>query len=213
MIVELLHVLGNDDMVVDAARVSFDKYASQYTTEQNGKLIRYLAKHGHWTPFGHPQVQFRVTVPIFVARQWHRHTVGHVMNEISRRYVDDEPAFFTPTSWRGKPTGGAKQGSTGTVEDQERWDFLLSKHHNHCISIYRQMLDRGIAPEQARMVLPQTMYTSWIDTGSLAFWARFFVLRADTHAQEEIRQCAYMIGNHMLEAFPVSWPELTEKAS
>ena len=214
MKIELLHHMGDDLMVVNAARVSFDKHHDEFDTRDDTKLIRYLARNNHWTPFGHPQAQFRVTVPVFVARQWHRHTVGHVMNEVSRRYVDSEPEFFMPDRWRGRPTGGAKQGSSGELDAQTAAEVTqwYETIHLKAESTYRLMLSKGVAPEQARMVLPQTMYTSWIDTGSLAFWARFCKLRLDSHAQEEIRDCASLIGSSMRALFPVSWAALMEYA-
>lgn len=210
MKVELLNVMGDDLMVVNAARVSFDKYHNAFTEGDIG-LIRYLATHDHWTPFAHPQIQFRITVPIFVARQWFKHVVGTVRNEVSRRYVSDEPEFFTPGIWRGKPEGSIKQGSSQYAvsdEAQEIADGQLNLVIGVTENAYKNLLALGVAPEQARMVLPQCMYTSWIETGSLAFWARFCDLRLGNHAQEEIRTIASEISHIMIELFPESWKQL-----
>lgn len=210
MKIELLNVMGDDLMVVNTARVSFNKYHDEFM-EQDAKLIKYLATHDHWTPFAHPQVQFRITVPIFVARQWFKHVVGTVRNEVSRRYVSDDPEFFKPATWRGKPEGSMKQGSSQYAVNDEaqkiangQLDLVIGITEN----AYKNLLALGIAPEQARMILPQCMYTSWIETGSLAFWARFCDLRLGDHAQEEIRTVAVEISRYMMELFPESWKQL-----
>ena len=210
--------MGSDARVVDAARVSFAKEASNYTDEQNDKLLKYLATHGHWTPFSHPMITMRETVPIFVARQRFKHMVGFTYNEVSRRYVDDPPEFFTPKEWRGKPVN-AKQGSSETVisrivdpmdsdvtwSTEEFYDEII----DFCADRYYTMIENGIAPEQARMVLPQSMITSYYVTGSLAAWARAYKQRIDPHAQKEIQDLAVQWGELIEPHFPVSWKVLT----
>lgn len=233
---EYISHMGDDLMVVNAARVSFDKesklervpvgdeYGSYYEdlSERDTKLIRYLASHNHWTPFSHPQITLRETVPIFVARQRFKHMVGFTYNEVSRRYVDSEPEFFTPEVWR-KRAENKKQGSTDEAVVILRSRILRSRMHGdqtvhdaverlnyHALELYQEMLDRGVCPEQARMVLPQSMYTSYYVTGSLAAWARFYNQRTDEHAQTEIRDLAVQCGRIIGPLFPVSWGALTD---
>jgi len=220
---------GDDLLVVNAARVSFHKESDwerqhydpitgdedvelRMLSEQDTKLIGYLARHNHWTPFSHTTVTVRVKAPIFVARQLFKHKVGMTENEVSRRYVDDEPEFFIPSVWRSAPTGGAKQGSSDAVEahlqgwcDSE-YEYLYSLAER----LYSEMIDKGIAPEQARMVLPQSMYTEWYWTGSLASFARIYKLRSDPHAQQETQEIAKMIDTIVRPLFPVSWKVLVE---
>jgi thymidylate synthase (FAD) len=214
---ELLGVFGTDDMVVDCARVSFNKQHSNYTAEQNAKLIRYLAEHRHWSPFSQPKAQFRMTLPIFVARQWEKHRIGCVRgydiydhSEESRRYVDDTPQFWSPSEWRRRPDGSIKQGSGAKAGDwqAEKASWFLDRAVRGAREAYETLLALGIAPEQARVVLPQSMYTSWIETGSLAYWARLCNLRLDGHAQQEIRVLAKQVAEQMAEKFPVSWAAL-----
>lgn len=217
MQVTLIDKMGTDARVVDAARVSFSKIAENYSEEQNAKLIRYLAAHNHYTPFTHPQITIREKVPIFVARQRFKHTVGFSYNEVSRRYVDDAPEFFVPEVWRGKPVN-AKQGSSDEVITElslDRFpdmknpiDQMYQEVINHCTYLYDRMISNGVAPEQARMVLPQSMYTEYYTTGSLAAWARAYKLRIDPHAQKEIQDLAVEWDKLIRPLFPVSWPAL-----
>ena len=213
----LLGTFGDDLMVVNAARVSMAKHHDTFDPESDTKLIRYLAREGHWTPFSHPKAMFRVELPIFVARQWEKHRIGAVrgydiydQNEVSRRYVDDEPTFFVPDQWRSRPEGNIKQGSDEPLSDndQTRCDYVLALLHDNALSAYRALLKYNVAPEQARMVLPQTMYTQWVETGSLAYWARLCRLRIDSHAQREIHDLAAQVAQEMAQAFPVSWQAL-----
>jgi thymidylate synthase (FAD) len=203
--------MGSDDFICDAARVSFDKQASQYTEGQNAKLIKYLATHDHWSPFAHPQITLRETVPIFVARQRFKHVVGFCYNEVSRRYVDDEPEFYTPDVWRSRPEGSVKQGSGDdmTKHQSEYWRDSYRKMCNTCAFMYKDMVERGVAPEQARMVLPQSMYTSYYVTGSLAAWARAYKQRIESGAQVEIQKLAKQWGEVIAPLFPESWAVLT----
>jgi thymidylate synthase (FAD) len=204
---------GNDETVADAARVSFAKRASLFVPELNHKLIRYLAKNRHWSPFAHPAASFRITAPIFVARQLAKHQVGFAWNEESRRYIDDRADFYAPEAWRERPQGGIKQGSGGAMPPnaQETATSWMEHAYEACEQAYSQMLVAGVAPEQARMVLPLGCLTSWIWSGSLYGWARVCRLRLDPHAQGETRIVAEKIASHMREWFPVSWAALTER--
>jgi len=229
--VEYVAHMGSDLMVCNAARVSFNKeteweideeaaerLASTGSpapvselvrlSEKDKKLIRYLAKHNHWTPFAHPQITLRIKAPISVRTQFFKHKQGFVENEISRRYVSYIPEFYTP-KWRGKPTNGAKQGSEDfmqlSVMDEKKYYDAV----RHCIDAYNRLLEAGVAPEQARFVLPQGMYTEWYWTGSLAAYARFYKQRMDSHAQWEIQQYAEAVGNIIRPHFPFAWEALT----
>lgn len=211
MQVTLINSMGNDKTVVDAARVSFAKTADNYTEAQNEKLIQYLARHNHWTPFGHAQATFHIEAPIFVARQLVKHQVGLVWNEVSRRYVDDPPRFFSPSSWRPR-SQDKKQGSDkhDMIPDmRQAWKVYESAIHN-ISKTYGILLEMGVAPEQARMVLPQSMMTEWYWTGSLAAWSRVCRLRVSDDAQAETERIALDISREMKQLFPVSWTALEE---
>lgn len=204
---EYIDHMGSDLTVVNAARVSFAKEAEELGTKDQ-RLIRYLAKHNHWTPFSHPQITLRYTVPIVVARQEFKHTIGFSRNEVSRRYVDDAPKFYEPKSWRARPEGSVKQGSAGDVDSQNQFDWLYKEACGVTREIYFQMLESGIAPEQARLVLPQGMYTSYYVTGSLAAFARMCKQRSDSNAQVEIQELAKQVSNIIEPLFPESWEAL-----
>lgn len=213
--------MGSDLMVVNAARVSFAKESSwDYTdsafpskslSEKDQKLIAYLAKHKHWTPFAHPQITLRIKAPISIRTQLFKHKVGFVENEVSRRYVNNEPEFYYPR-WRSKPTNGAKQGSEDFMDiDGQNASYLMySQIVELSMSTYNSLLERGVAPEQARFVLPQGAYTEWYWTGSLAAYARVYKQRSDPHAQWEVQQYAKAIGDIIAPLFPVSWEVLTK---
>lgn len=205
-------------MVVNSARVSMSKHHDVFDPEKDTKLISYCAKHNHWSVFSHAKIQIRLTLPIFVARQWEKHRIGAVrgydiydQNEISRRYVDDEPTFFFPDEWRSRPDGSIKQGSGEPLPEMTQ--VVVSGIYGNAIGAcqyaYEEMLRHGVAPEMARMVLPQSMFTQWVETGSLIYWARVYNLRVDAHAQKEIQDLAKMAGELIAPLFPVSWPALT----
>lgn len=212
MSVELVDHMGSDDSIVNAARVSFHKDASQFTKEQNDKLLNYLAKHNHWSPYAHAFASFRIKAPIFVARQLVKHQVGLAWNEVSRRYVDDEPEFWMPTEWRGRPVN-AKQGSNGVMAEAQP-EMMLSQTLGWamtvCLNTYIDLLKVGVAPEQARMILPQNTMTDWIWSGSLAAFCRVCKLRLDPHAQQETRELVGGIKGLLEPLFPVSFTALTE---
>lgn len=201
--------MGSDLSVVNAARVSFHKQHDVLQEDQDSKLISYLARHGHWTPFAHAFLSFRIKAPIFVARQLVKHQVGLAWNEVSRRYVDDEPEFWFPEVWRGKPVN-AKQGSSD-VEIYEKnslqKDFIKGTIKD-CLDLYLELIYDGVAPEQARMVLPQNTMTEWIWSGSLAAFARVCKLRLDPHAQQETQDIAFEIDRLVPDNFRLSWKAL-----
>lgn len=206
--VERLDVFGDDLTVVNAARVSFAKESIEMCKADEG-LIKYLAKNNHITPFFHPQIRFRLRMPIFVAREWFRHTVGFSRNEVSRRYVDDIPSCWKPVQSLRLRDKSVKQGSQEKLHPNEnailsRWGDL----EKQVLSFYDEMLKEGIAPEVARGILPQTMYTEFIETGSLYAYARLCKLRLDPHAQKEIREYAEMICKCLENQFPISWKHL-----
>lgn len=207
--VELLEVFGDDLTVVNAARVSFDK-VSESLTEADQKLIRYLAKHEHVSPFFHPQVRMRIKMPIFVAREHFRHQIGLSRNEVSRRYVQTVPECWIPAveELREKDKN-VKQGSKATaISDAEEVHRVVKEHIQSTVELYESLLAKGVAPEVARCILPQSMYTEFIETGSLAAMARICHLRLGADAQKEIRAYAAAISRLMAEAFPVSWAAL-----
>lgn len=203
--------MGSDDLVVDAARVSFAKQAANYSPEANAKLIRFLARNGHWTPFGHPQITLHFKAPIFVARQLAKHQAGFVWNEVSRRYVDTAPEFYVPSEWRMR-ADNLKQGSSEAVSPASQLLKIQTKEICQQLKeLYLSMVnDLKIAPEQARMVLPQNMYTEWYWTGSLAAWVRVHNLRAEKTAQLEVQEIATQINYIIKDLFPISWEALTE---
>ena len=217
MQVTLIDHMGSDLSVVNAARVSFDKQSSyeyvgiaeEALSERDAKLIRYLARHNHWTPFGHCFASFRVKAPIFVARQLGKHQVGLVWNEVSRRYVDSEPEFYVPSEWR-KRAENVKQGSSDERVTDSDVGFVYMDVMQLALNGYKILLQEGVAPEIARSILPQSMYTEWVWSGSLAAFARVCKLRLDPHTQKETRDVAEMIDAEMRRLFPVSWEALME---
>jgi thymidylate synthase (FAD) len=227
--VELIDSMGSDLSVVNAARVSFDKI-SDYPKEvdvygkplknlldKDVKLLSYLAKHNHWSPFAHTSLSFRIKAPIFVARQLAKHQVGGAWNEVSRRYVDSEPEFYFPEVWR-KKADNVKQGSSDesvNLRIQHAFDEtgLVDTPFELCEGVlnhYQELLRQGVCPEQARMVLPQSTMTEWIWTGSLAFFARVCKLRLDSHTQRETQDVAKQIEELTSKVFPVSFKALME---
>lgn len=205
--------MGSDKTVVNAARVSFSADNIEVPfNEKDKKLISYLAKHNHWSPFAHTSVQLKITAPIFIARQLVKHQVGGVWNEVSRRYVSYEPSFFDMGVWRGKPVN-AKQGSTGVVEDQDACDDLMIKCYEACNDTYNKLLDIGVCPEQARAMLPLGSMTEWYWTGSLMFWARVCNQRIDGHAQNEAEEVARAISPICEKLFPISWKALMDQTT
>jgi len=249
MKVELVDYMGSDLSVVNSARVSFNKkskakssevkkisfYSSGETLveiptlkERDEKLIRYLARHQHWTPFAHTCVTFHIKAPMFVARQLQKHQIGLVWNEVSRRYIKEDPEFYIPEEWRYQAEN-VKQGSSDESIKTNDLDDIIKKEYNNendllddlvltpseiaedSKSTYKSLLDVGICPEQARMVLPQNTYTEWYWTGSLFAFARVCKLRCAKDTQKETRDVANEILSLCSEIYPVSWKYLTEK--
>ena len=224
MKVEYIDHMGNDDSVVNAARVSFAKQADQYTAEQNARLINYLARHNHWTPFAHAFVTMRFKSPIAIHAQCVKHQIGFAMNTVSRRYVTDEPELFIP-EFRLAPEGSIKQGSGEVIEvvssSGTMWEDLSDvisqddlqegyKYHlTASIEYYEDLIKLGVAPEQARFVLPQGVMTEWVWSGSLQAWARFCNQRSYSKAQKEIQVLAHGVDKIVGDLFPVSWQALT----
>ena len=210
--------MGEDMDVADAARVSFAKKAEGYSDEGNHKLIHYLAKHKHISPFGHCYLRFHIKAPIFVARQLVKHKFMR-WNEISRRYVDDEPEFYVPDVWRGR-SADKKQGSEGAV-DVSGFTFKFatvgqntipdeeSRFNHHALEFYEDLLEHGVAPEQARMILPQSIMTEWWWSGSLDAFADMCNLRCKPDTQYETRLVADEISAEVQKLFPVAWKALT----
>ena len=173
------------------------------------KLVKYLADHNHVTPFFHPQARFRIKMPIFVAREWYRHQIGFARNEVSRRYVDTDPEMYLPTSVRERDAK-LKQGSKATEVPLNDHAHAIIKETNELTSqAYRKLLMLNVAPEVARTILPQGMFTEFIETGSLAAYARLYKLRSSPDAQREIQDYAKQVGDILAEYFPISWKALT----
>jgi thymidylate synthase (FAD) len=210
--VSLLDSMGTDITVVNAARVSFKKesgYADGYgkIKDEDIRLIKYLAKHKHWTPFSQPQVQLRIKMPLFVARQWYKHQVGFTRNEVSRRYVSDTPECYIPSVWR-KASPNIKQGSLPEEVNFSR--DLVQNAVDSAVELYEYLIKSGVCAEQARTVLPQSMFTEFVEVGSLAAYARLYSLRSSEDAQKETRDYANSIGIILRALFPHSWAALTE---
>ena len=228
MSVELIDCMGTDLSIVNAARVSFDKESDweylreidadgeqvKCLSEKDTKLINYLAKHNHWSPFAHTCLSFRIKAPIFVARQLGKHQVGGAWNEVSRRYVDSEPEFYFPEYWR-KKANNVKQGSSDEAVDVEErgkdwYENIPEDAAWVALEAYHRMLKLDVCPEQARMILPQNTMTTWIWTGSLAFFSRVCKLRLDSHTQRETQEVAKDIERLTREKFPVSFNAFME---
>lgn len=233
MDVQYVQHWGDDLLVCNAARVSFDKksdweyahvpimssiehgsvgYVEKRLSAKDEKLIHYLAKHKHTSCFEHMGATLKLKVPIFIARQIQRHRTFSY-NEISRRYVDNSPEFFWPDQWRARAES-AKQGSSFYAVTDEDWAYGLPgaiyEHAQHAVYLYNDMLDSGVAPEQARMILPQNMYTEFYMSGNLRAWSHFLALRLDGHAQKEVQDVAKMVQDILAPLFPVSMQALMD---
>ena len=201
--------MGSDLTVANAARVSFAKHKEELD-EGDEKLIKYLAKHGHWSPFSHVSIQFKIDAPIFVARQLQKHQVGLAWNEVSRRYVDTEPEFYSPTEWRRRAVD-KKQGSLSEpVPSQKVVTSIKKEYDTVALDCYNRLLKLKVCPEQARMLLPQSMMTSWYWSGSVYAFSRVCNLRLKEDAQAETREVAQSISNHCAIEFPISWKNLIQ---
>lgn len=212
---ELVDKMGSDLFVTNVARVSFDNWKEEFD-EKDKRLTAYLAKHKHTTPFRHPHLSIRCSAPIFLARQLGKHQVGMDWNEVSRRYVKEDFTYFKPEMWRKAPEGSIKQGSkdeavktTSKGSPEDIWADCIES----CTQTYAALIEAGVAPEQARMVLPQGMNTSWIWTGSLLAFAHVYNLRADfDHAQKDLKPFVEQLDAIAMEHFPVAWRQLTHRS-
>jgi thymidylate synthase (FAD) len=209
--VDMIDKMGTDLSVVNAARVSYSKIKNRFE-DKDEKLISFLAKHGHWSPFAHASLQFRIKAPVFVARQLVKHQVGLSWNEVSRRYVSYEPELYKIDEWRGKPVD-SKQGSAGIVKLSKEIKLAYDELMDGIKGLYEKLLEEGVAPEQARSVLPQSMITEWLWSGTLYAFARVCNLRCKPDVQKETREVAEQISYHCEQYFPVSWKYLTNKYS
>jgi len=210
MKVELIDSAGGDLSVVNSARVSFAKEADNMEGK-DVKLINYLARHRHETPFRHNFIQLRCSVPLFLARQLMKHQAGLTWNEESRRYVDDIPEFFNPDGWRKRPDDSIKQGSGGRHPYSPKWQRLYEHRVEESVELYRMMLEDGVAPEMARMVLPQSMMVNFIWSGNLLAFYHVYNLRSGEGAQEEAMVFAEMLKAAIEPEFPYSWKALEER--
>lgn len=201
--VELQDTFGSDLTVVNAARVSFAKEVNEFK-EGDKKLINYLVKHNHISPFFHPQIRFRLKMPIFVAREWFRHTIGFSRNEVSRRYVDDEPEIFIPEELRARDSNKKQGSKDSSIENNDEMVQKIRDFSNQSLELYNELLSKQVAPEVARGVLPQNMYTEFIETASLYAYMRLCKLRLDPQAQKEIREYATLISKLLEHKFPAS---------
>ena len=209
MEVTLIDYMGSDLTVVNAARVSFGKRKIEFDNSDK-KLINYLAKHNHWSPFGHCSIQFYIKAPVFVARQLVKHQIGLTWNEISRRYVDTEPEFFEPDVWRGAADDKKQGSSDETINISSHSKRVYQQVLKSAKWTYEDLLKQGVCPEQARMVLPQSMITEWYWSGTLYAFARVCNLRCKPDAQQETREIANMIDKECGKMFPISWGALID---
>jgi thymidylate synthase (FAD) len=173
------------------------------------KLIEYLAKHDHWTPFAHTALKFRCSAPVPIRTQAFKHKIGMVENEESRRYISSTPEIFIPEFFRAKPEGSIKQGSAGKSKESDVWLEHYKNVTAEAVDCYLGMLNDGICPEQARFILPQGAIVNWIWTGNLVSFANFYNKRTEATAQYEVKVLAESVGEKIAELFPVSWKALT----
>lgn len=197
--VRLVDMMGGDQGVVDAARVSYG--GKSKGADADRKLIAYLLKHSHLTPFEHALFKFHVRAPIFVARQWFRHRFA-AYNEISFRYTEVKDDFYMPAKWRGQDNKNKQGSSTSTTLDQARLNDMFKKDIDSALATYKSMIEMGVAREMARMVLPVNLYTEFYWTVNARSLMNFVALRADAHAQWEIQQ----YGEAMAKAFRDGMP-------
>lgn len=210
--VELIDSMGSDLSVVNAARVSFAKANDEFDETRDIKLLNYLAKHGHWSPFAHTSITVRCSVPIFLARQLVKHQVGLTWNEESRRYIDSELEFYIPPVLHKRPTN-SKQGrgepfTTKCIHTSQDW---IKHNTNEAHGVYKLLLVSGVAPEEARMVLPLNAMTNFYWTGSLMAFARVIQQRSDSHAQLIANEFAQQLSDVIQSVYPESFKALLTK--
>lgn len=210
MKVELIDSAGGDLSIVNSARVSFNKEVNEIG-DGDDRLINYLAKHYHDTPFRHNFIQLRCCAPVFLARQLMKHQAGLTWNEESRRYIDYVPDFHMPREWRKRPEGGIKQGSGGRHRYNPKWQRVYQDHIEEAVDLYKWMLEDGLAPEQARMVLPQSMMVNFIWSGNLLAFYHVYKLRSGEGAQKEAQVFAELLKSAVEPAFPIGWKALEQR--
>lgn len=219
--VEYIDHMGSDLSVVNAARVSFAKessyipqnqglgyYREPELYEKDEKLIKYLAKYDHWTPFAHTAITLRASAPVPIRTQCFKHKIGMVENEESRRYISSTPEIYIPEFFRSKPEGSIKQGSGDQHCDSDHWIKLYEDHVRESVNLYSNMIQDGVCPEQARFILPQGTIVNWIWTGNLVSFANFYLKRTDPNAQYEVELVAESVGNIVENLYPISWKAL-----
>lgn len=206
---ELIDWMGDDNSVANAARVSFAKDASNYSKDQNNKLIRFLARERHELPFAHTAISTRCSAPVPIRTQCFKSKIGFVENEESRRYISSTPELFVPEEFRSA-VKDKKQGSGGVHFRSDDWLGAYERYAKECIGLYEDMIKDGVAAEQARFILPQGVMVNWVWTGSLLAYSRFYKLRSKPDAQREVQVMAQQVGNIMSGLYPVSWAALTE---
>tara|TARA_R110002126_G_scaffold93585_2_gene221621 strand:- start:1064 stop:1711 length:648 start_codon:yes stop_codon:yes gene_type:complete len=213
--IEYLSHDGTDNSIANTARVSFAgedwlNLPEGYTPEQRNKLIKYLATHKHMSPFRHNSISIRCEMPIFIVRQLGKHQAGLSWNEVSRRYCTDDVTFHVPEEWRAAPDGSIKQGSAGIHTHSEFYSNAYAKLLRHAISLYEDMIMDKVAPEMARMVLPQSMNTKWVWTGNLLAMAHIYRERSASGAQLECQWFAKKLNEVLRPLFPVAWSALVD---
>lgn len=216
--VEYLDHCGSDESIANSARVSFGDFQNWnqvpegYSKERCDKLINYLGKHRHTSPFRQNSITLRCKAPIFLTRQLMKHQTGFTWNEESRRYIDSEPEFFDVSEWRVRPEGGIKQGSGKEVHDNtDMFSHMYKVLTRDALDTYNEMLEDGIAPEMARMVLPQSMMVNWVWTGNLLSFSHLYNLRIKKNAQKEARDFAKLVDNIIKPLFPIAWESLKDE--
>ena len=209
--VQLISSMGDDLAVSNAARVSFNKWKEEFD-EQDARLIDYLARHEHLSPFRHTAISIRCKAPVFLCRQLGKHQAGLSWNEVSRRYCDGGIELFVPDSWRSRPVDGIKQGSGGVHEHNEYFKDLYSQFCKRALYDYQEMIDAGVAPEMARMVLPQSMMVDWIWTGNLLSFFHVYRMRIGGGAQVEAQEFAQKLKDVIQPLFPHCFEALEENA-
>lgn len=207
--VEYISHMGDDTAIVNAARVSFAKAHDEFDKTQDTRLLNYLAKHNHWSPFAHTCISVRCSVPIFLARQLVKHQVGGSWNEESRRYISTEPSFYIPSVVHGKPVN-AKQGCSNVIQDADLQLAEFMYIAEKALASYEWLLKTGVAPEEARMVLPLNTMTNFVWTGSLYFFVRVIKQRSDAHAQTLAREFADKLKAVIEPCYPNAFKALME---
>lgn len=207
--IELVESMGSDRSVVNAARVTMGVTREGELNERDERLIGFLARERHVTPFRHPQATFRCTAPIAIARQLGKHQVGFSWNEMSRRYKDGDVGLYIPDVLHARPSD-LHEGSAAPLEGEAHISAMtvLENAYGVAYAAYKMLLDDGVAPEQARFVLPQGMLTEWVWTGSLYGWFEVYRQRSSEHAQYEVRLFAQKLDEEMSKLYPISWAAL-----